>query len=283
MNRAMWYLILAVSLFAVMNAGVKFIPQIPASEVVVFRGLTSLVLCLFFIWKKQGRFIGKNKKILFARGFSGTIALFSLFTVIQKIPLAVASTLINLTPILTVFIAHIFLKEKANFKQWVFLILSFIGVILVRGGVEPVPWIWMSLGLVAAFFAAIAYTCVRILRTTEDPLVVILYFPLVTIPMVGPVMIYEWVTPTWQEWAVLLGIGLITQVAQYFMTLAYQMEKAAKIMVFNYTGLFWGVIFGYTLFDEPLTWGQVSGVLLVFFCLCGNYYVSLGKKSVQTQ
>ena len=145
----------------------------------------------------------------------------------------------------------------------------------MRGGVEPVPVQWILLGLFAAFMASCAYTCVRHLRLSEDPLVVILYFPLVTVPLIGPVATYEWMPPNgWHDWLWIAAIGVLTQMAQYFMTLAYQMEKAAKIMIFNYTGLFWGVFFGYVFFQETLTLQQVLGILIVFSCLCGNYIVS---------
>lgn len=274
MNTAVVYLILATSLFSVINVMVKYLAHLPASEVVVFRGFTSLVICLFFLWRKGGNFLGKNKWVLFLRGFFGTLALVAFFTCLQKIPLAVAMTLINLTPIFTVIISHFFLKERASLQQWVLLSVSFVGVFLVRGEVTPVPLVWMLLGLFAAFSASIAYTCVRHLRLTEDPLVVILYFPMVTLPLVGPVMVYQWQTPQGFEWLVLLMIGVLTQGAQYFMTLAYQMETAAKVMIFNYTGLFWGVILGYALFNETLSAMQVFGVLIVFLCLCGNYFVS---------
>lgn len=274
MNRAILYLVLATSLYSVINVGVKYLGHLPASQVVVFRAFISFLICSFFIWKKGGSFGGTNKKVLWLRGIFGTVALFSMFACLQKIPLAVSMTLINLSPIITVVIAHVVLKEKANLSQWIFLLLSFVGVFLVRGSVEPVPWVWMLLGLNAALFAAMAYTCVRHLRTTEDPLVVILYFTLVTVPFVGPVMAYQWVTPQGWEWLILIGIGVLTQGAQYFMTLAYQMETAAKVMIFNYAGLFWGVLLGWLIFNESLSLMQILGVLLVFGCLCGNYYFS---------
>lgn len=273
----MWYLVVATSVFSVINVVVKYLSHLPATEVVVFRAFTSLVICLFFIWRKGGDFAGKNKKVLLLRGIFGTSGLLCLFICLQNIPLAVAITLINLTPIFTVIIAHVFLKEKANGWQWVFLVASFVGVFLVRGQADPVAWPWILLGLFAALSAALAYTCVRYLRLSEDPLVVILYFPLVTVPIVGPVMIYQWQTPQGAEWLLLIGIGVLTQVAQYFMTLAYQMETAANVMIFNYAGLFWGVLLGWSLFDEVLGLAQIVGVVLVFLCLCGNYFASRGK------
>ncbi|MCB0377809.1 MAG: DMT family transporter [Bdellovibrionales bacterium] len=274
MAQSVMYLLISTTLFSLINVGVKWIDHLPASEIVVFRGSLSLLICYLLIKKKGIPLLGKNRKILFLRGFFGTLALFSLFICLQKIPLAVATTLINLSPILTVVISQIFLKEKAHPIQWGFLLLSFLGVYLARGGVEPVPMEWIVLGFFAALFAGAAYTCVRQLRLSEDPLVVIMYFPLVTIPMISPVMVYEWVTPKNWDWAVLVGIGLLTQVAQYFMTLAYQREKAAKIMVFNYAGLLWAVLWGWLFFHESLEPVQILGITIVLSCLLGNYFVS---------
>lgn len=292
MNRAMWYLIVATSLFSVINVGVKFLGHLPASEVVVFRAVANLALSLFFIWRKGLSFRGNNRRGLFLRGLMGTVSLMSFFYCIQNVPLAVATTLFSLVPIITVIIGHFYLKEKATFPQWCFFFLAFLGVILVRGGLDtiftdsaelqPVSWFWIGLGLLAACFAAITYTVVRELRLTDDPLLVMMYFPLVTIPLVSPVMIYQWQTPRGVEWLILLGIGTLTQAAQWFMTMAYQMEKASNVMIFNYTGLFWGALFGWTLFNEKLSSVQLLGILLVFICLCGNYYVSMRRKGVQT-
>jgi len=270
----MLYLLFATSLFSVINVGVKVL-NLPASEIVVFRGLVSLLICYGYIRRKGIPTFGSNRRVLFLRGLFGTMALFSLFFCLQKIPLAVAMTLINLTPILTVVIAHFVLKERATRFQWALLLVAFAAVLLIREGLEPVPLVWMGLGLFAAFSASLAYTCVRVLRLSEDPLVVILYFPLVTVPLIGPVAAWEWQTPVGFEWAILLGIGVLTQVAQYFMTLAYQLEKASKIMIFNYAGLFWGVLLGEWFFGEHLNGKQYLGIAIVFGCLCANYYVSL--------
>lgn len=276
MSRAVLYLLIATSLFSVINLGVKVLP-LPASEIVVFRAGISFLLCLWFLKRKKVPLAGKNKGVLFLRGLFGTLALFGIFLILQKIPLAIAMTLINLTPILTVVIAHFVLKEKASPIQWALLLLAFAAVPLIRGGLEPVPFIWILVGLLSALGASIAYTCVRVLRVSEDPLVVILYFPLVTLPLIGPVAASQWQTPVGHQWWLLLGIGLLTQMAQYFMTLAYQLEKASKIMIFNYTGLLWGIVFGELFFEEHLTRQQYLGIGIVFACLCINYYVSLKK------
>lgn len=277
-NQAVLYLFFATLLYSFINVGVKILSHLPTSEVVLYRASVSLVICAYFIWRKGGSFLGQNRKVLLLRGFFGTLALFSLFLCVQKIPLAVAVTLINLSPIFTVILAHLILKEKASPLQWLLLLFSFVGVYLVRGQTDPVPLVWMLLGVASAFFAGLAYTCVRVLRLSEDPLVVILYFPLVTIPLMGPLAAHQWILPQGWEWGILIAIGILTQIAQYLMTVAYQIETAARVMVFNYFGLFWGVILGWSLFDERLSVVQLLGVLLVFACLSANYFVSLYEK-----
>lgn len=274
MKQAVIYLALATFFYAVINSGVKLLAYIPASEVVVFRAAVTLIICLIFIHRKGLSPWGHNKKVLLWRGVFGTLALFSFFSCVQQVPLAVAMTLINLSPIFTVILAHVFLGEKATLPQWGLLILCFLGVFMVRGEVEPVPLFWMGVGLTSALFAAMAYTCVRVLRSSEDPLVVIFYFSVITVPAIGPVAAWQWHWPSLYELVILLGIGVLTQMAQYYMTVAYQLQAASRVMVFNYFGLFWGVLLGWLLFQETLTAVQITGVLLVFFCLCGNYYVS---------
>ena len=137
-------------------------------------------LFLFYLKKAP---LGNNIKVLFLRGFFGTIAAFSVY-MFAKSPAGGRDDFINLSPIFTVIIAHFYLKEKPTFSMGL-LIFSFVGVVMVRGDVQPVPDM-MLLGIGAALFGAMAYTCVRQLRTTEDPLVVILYFPLITVPLISP-------------------------------------------------------------------------------------------------
>ncbi len=282
MNQAILYLIIATSVFSIINVMVKMLEGIASSEIVFFRALISLFICLFFILRKGKSVWGTNKKILFLRGFFGTLSLFSFFMCLQNMPLALAMTLINFAPLFTVLIAHFILKEKAHGSQWFFLLGSLFGVYLIRGETDPVPILWILLGLFAALSAAAAYTCVRHLRTTEDPLVVIFYFPLVTLPTIGPIMLWQWQTPGINEWLLLIAIGVLTQVAQYYMTLAYQLETAAKVMVFNYAGLLWGALLGWAIFNEELSPIQILGLIVVFTCLWGQYLLkTLSKKGVR--
>ena len=70
--------------------------------------------------------------------------------------------------------------------------------------------------------------------------------------MVAPWTAFHFTLPTTNEWLVLLLIGTFTQVAQYFMTRAYQAESAANISNLNYLGILYASILGFAIFQETL-------------------------------
>eukprot|EP01036_Dinobryon_divergens_P007407 gene7407-9878_t len=70
--------------------------------------------------------------------------------------------------------------------------------------------------IVGALFSALAYVGVRSLANSEHPLVVVLYFPLVSLPISIPFVLMHPVFPTNVEWLMLLGVGLFSQFAQVF-------------------------------------------------------------------
>jgi drug/metabolite transporter (DMT)-like permease len=261
------YLLSATFFFTALNICVKYLPHIPSSQLVFFRGLISLVICYFALKKMKISVWGKQKKILILRGFFGTLSLLALFYGLQRMPIAMAMTLSNLAPLFTVMLAHFLLRERSHWLHGVCLFGAFLGVIFVKGADLNVPWSLALIGIGGAFSAACAYTCIRLLRHSDHALVIIFYFPMLSVPMTIVPMYKYWVTPTWQDWSLIFTIGLLTQWAQYFMTRAYQLEKAAKIMIYNYAAILWAFLVGYFIFDETLTSWQWVGFSLILFCL----------------
>ncbi len=267
LSPAVRYILIASLLFTVLNICVKYLPHIPATELVFFRGLVTFLISGGYLLKKKIPLLGNNRRVLLLRGFFGTVSLFALFFCLQRIPLAMASVLSNLAPLFTVLIAHLLLKERAQWMHAVLLAIAFAGVLLVKGWDPTVSWEMAGIGVVGAVAAACAYTSVRILRTTDHPMVVVFYFPFISIPMMIVPMWLEWVTPSARDALLILLIGVLTQAAQYFMTISYQLEKAAKIMVYNYAGVVWSIVFGAIVFREVFVDVQFLGVFLIFVAI----------------
>lgn len=257
------YIIASTIFFSLMNIGVKYLPHIPAYEIVFFRALVSLIVCYFLIRREGLRLWGNNKPVLILRGVAGTVALLMFFYTLQKMPLASAVTIQYLSPIFTIILATFIMKEKPRSIQWVFFLVSFSGVLMIKGFDARVTVPELAIGVTAAVFSGLAYNFIRKLKNTDHPLVVVFYFPLVTVPFVGSYTIARWVTPSAGDWLILIMIGLATTIAQIFMTRAYQLERASNVSNFNYLGSVYAIFLGIILFDESVTWLALAGIALI--------------------
>ena len=251
--------------FSLMHLCVKALPHIPVFELVFFRSIVSLVISYTTLKKKKIYPFGNNKKILFARGLFGVTALTLFFITLQNIPLAGAVTIQYLSPIFTAFFAIWILKEQVKNRQWFFFSLAFLGVLVLKGFdiSGTISYKYVGIGLVSACFSGLAYNCIRLLRKTEHPLVVVFYFPLVATPIMAVLSIFKWVTPQGIDWLYLLLLGVITQVAQIYMTKGIQSDRAGNIMTYKYIGVLFAFGYGYLFFGETYSFLSLLGILLL--------------------
>jgi drug/metabolite transporter (DMT)-like permease len=256
-------MLLAGIFFALMNVSVKFIPHIPAIEIILFRSVFSLIFS-YLVLKKQGVYVfGNNKQLLVLRGVVGSIGLISFFYTLQKIPLASAVTMQYLSPVFTSILGIFILKERVRPIQFLFFLISFSGVLVLQGFDTRVDMFYASIGILSALFSGMAYNVIRKLKNTEHPLVIIFYFPLVTLPVASIVSYFGWVQPEGWDWVLLLWIGICTQAAQYFMTVAYQNANVAKVSSLSYLGILYALIFGFYFFGETFPILSYLGMGLV--------------------
>lgn len=256
-------MLLATFLFSCMNVLVKFVSHIPAVEIVFFRCVVSLSMS-YVVLKSQGVYLwGNNHRLLIARGLSGAVALVLYFVLLQQIPLATAVTLQFLSPIVTAFLGVLLLGERVRRWQWLFFLISFGGMLVINGFDTRISTVHLLMGIVAAVGSGLAYTIIRKLSQREHPLVIVLYFPLVTMPIVGLYSAFHWVMPQGWDWAFLLGIGTFTQFAQYFMTKAYQAEEVSKVANLKYLSIIYALSFGFIFFDETFNVMTYAGMALV--------------------
>lgn len=270
--------------FATMNVFVKLVPNIPAVEVVLFRSAVSFILSLVILKSSGVNIWGKNKPILLARGAAGAVALVLYFATIQAIPLASAVTLQFLSPIFTSILGVFIVKEKVKPLQWLFFLIAFVGILMIKGFDDRITSWFLGIGVVAAALSGLAYNFIRKLNTSEHPLVIVFYFPLVTMPVTGVYSAFDWVPPVGWQWFFLIMIGVLTQVAQYFMTKSYQLEELSKVSSLQYLNIIYALLYGWLIFRESFNLMTYAGMLVVILGVVLNvwYKHSLTvKKSVE--
>jgi drug/metabolite transporter (DMT)-like permease len=273
-KKGVFYMLGSTLAFALMQICVKYLPHIPAHELILFRSIVSIVLSVAMLQKLGVPLLGNNKKVLLMRGIFGTTALLLFFYTLQNIPLASAVTLQYLSPIFTALFAAIFLKEKMQIKQWLYFGVSFAGVALIKGFDERISVIFMLTGICSAMFSGMAYTCIRQLKDTEHPVVVVLYFPLVAIPIMSVLSYLNWVTPQGTDWLYLLLMGLFTQIAQILMTKGIQSGVANKMISLKYVGTIYALAIGYLLFGESYGIMSLLGIAMVIAGVILNFRCS---------
>lgn len=263
-------MLLSAFAFSVMSALVKALgSRLPSIEIAFVRAVVTLAISLFQVKRAGLSIFGQGQRgWLVLRGVIGFVGLHSYFYAVTALPLADATVLHFLNPLLVALLAPLFLGERGRIADALGIVLGLVGVVLVArppalfgDAGEALPPLGIAAGLLGALAATGAYLVVRKLRS-EHPLVVVLQFPMLGVPLTLPLVLPIWIWPTPAEWALLLVMGLFTQLGQIQMTESLRHETAARATALSYAqiplSILWGLLF----------WGDVPAPLAVAGTLC---------------
>ncbi len=256
--------------FSLMTVCVKHISgRIPVSEIVFTRSLISLLITRLMLQRIGISPWGYHKRLLLIRGLLGTGALFCIFEAINNLPLASATIIQYTYPTFTAFAAWILIKEKVQSQIWLAVILGWAGVNLsVQSDLQGVERLHLGsypvlIAFSGAFLTALAYICVRKLSQSEHQLVIVHYFPLISIPITIPFMVLDFVIPQGLDWLWLVGVGILTQIGQILITKGLSQLPAARASAINYVQVIFAMAWGIIIFSEPIDTRIIIGALLV--------------------
>ena len=278
------YMLAATFFFAVMNALVKLLPHLPATEIAFLRSIVSLSMAYSLIRAQRVSLPGQRISALVLRGLFGSGSLILYFITLQHMPLASAVTIQYLSPIFTALLGMAMVGEHVQKVQWFLFAVSFAGVVIIQGFDQRVEPVYVAMGVGSALFAALAYNTIRQLKESEHPLVLTFYFPLVSLPVTLLLADHSWQMPAGWDWLVLLLIGITAQTAQYFMTRSYQTDELSKVASLKYLGILYAWCFGFFIFNEAFAAPAYVGMALVIVGVVLNIWVkhrSEGAGNVQ--
>ena len=268
-------LVLSSMAFSLMTVCVKHLGgRIPVTEIVMARSLVSIMLTGVGLRMAGVNPWGNKRGLLLARGLAGSLALLCFFQAVTSLPLASATVLQYTYPTFTAGAAWILLAEPLRRRIGLAVAVGWIGVVLViqpqwiGNGMASLALIPVLLGLAGALCTALAYVCVRRLSVTEHPLVIILYFPLVSIPISLPGVIQQGVVPSGLDWLWLLGVGVLTQLGQIWVTRGLSCLPAARATSLNYVQVVFAATWGWIWFHETVNVLTLFGAALVLMASC---------------
>ena len=258
--------------FSIMGLLVKIAGRrLGSMEIVLFRGLITLGLSWWALRRLGIAPWGTQRRLLVFRGTLGSIALICFFYSILHLPLGEATLIQNMNPVFATLLAALILKEHLRAPEIICLATSLLGVVLIAHpsvlfGAQgaPVNLVDIGIALMGALCSGTAYTLVRKMRTTEHPLVIVFYLPLLSVPISLPFALADWRWPNAWEWLLLLAVGLTTQLAQVNMTRGLQLERTARATTVGYLQVAFAVFWGAMVLGEiPDVWTLAGATTII--------------------
>ena len=233
-------------------------------EIVFIRQLMGITFMIPWLWRIGISAMRTSRMPLLTfralLSYLGMLASYYSYTLIQ---LADAVSLQFTTPLFTVILAIIFLKEVVGLHRWTALLVGFIGVaIIVRPGFTDIN-IGVPIAILAAVFYAGSNVANRALASTEATSVIMFYGFLLQIPMAAVPAVLTWVKPGWEHILPLLGFGIVAFGAQYCLTRSFAVADASLVEPVMFVRLPLVAIIGYFVFSQsPDVWTWVGAVVI---------------------
>ena len=254
--------LIAALLFAAMSVFVRWLGErYPVGQVVFFRSAFAIVpVVIIYAWRRElmaairiGRPFGH-----LGRGLTAVGAMFCNFSSLARLPVVDATAISFVSPLMTVALSAIFLKERVRIYRWSAVIAGFIGVLVMlaphldvdhsTAGTAAVAG--ATLGLIGAFFSACSTVQTRALTRSETTSSIVLYFSLICAIAGLCTLPFGWLAPSGQELVALVTIGVFGVLAHIFLTESYRLAEASLVAPFDYTSMLWALLLGYVVFNE---------------------------------
>lgn len=265
-NKGIILLLISALGFSIMAAFVKLSGELPTVQKTLFRNLVSAIIAFGFVLYYRERLFGKkeNQKLLLLRSVLGTIGIVLYFYSIDHLVLSDADMLNKLSPFLLIIFSSLFLKEKAQYYQLVAIIVAFVGVLFVikpQFVVDLIPYV---AGIAGAFFAAGAYTVLRVLGSREKFYTVVFYFSFFTTVTMIPFVWLTYEPMSTKQLIYLLLAGLFATLGQFGLTMAYKYAPAREISIFFYSTVVYSALFSMILFGQIPDLYSITGYIIIF-------------------
>ena len=242
-----FWLFMSVFAFTTMAALAKYLGNdFHAFQISFFRASFSLIVILPFLIK------AKVPLLQIARGVISAIGIMMGFYAIVNMPLADAQAIRFSSSLFVVPLAAIFLHERVGLKRTVAALIGFLGVIIMLN-----PSGNYNIAALSALGAAIAFAgaaiFVKVVSKYDQPITLMFYSNIVSIPIMIIPALLVWITPNLDQLILILLMAICASIAHNFFIRAYAIGEASVIAPIDYVRLLasaavdfliFGIIFG---------------------------------------
>lgn len=274
-GRAILCVMAAAATFALAAVAVKLLGgEVPVMQVILFRNLFAipplLALALWTAPRGQRRSVlaTRNPWSHAQRTVYGLMGMFGSFYGYMHLPLATVTALGFTMPLFLTALSVPLLGEKVGWRRASAVAVGFLGVLLLlrpgMGGGALHQGALLAVLAGAVGWAMAMITIRRMGEQGESGAAIVLWFAIGGAIVGAAAAIPGWVWPTPTQWALLAAVGLVSALAQLFMTAAYRSGETTLIAPFEYSGILWTMSFGMLIWGEmPQGWDFAGIAVLV--------------------
>lgn len=264
-RRGILWMLLTTLLFVSMDSLAKQLSQsYPVPQVVWARYVFHVLLLALYLrgrvpgMMRTGRLGLQLLRSVFLLGATGMF-----FTALSFIPLAEASAIMFVAPILVTALSLPLLDEHVGPRRWASVVVGFGGaLIIIRPGGEAMdPAALFALGAAGSY--AFYQITTRQLAHSDRPLTTLAYSALIGALASSVAVPFFWVAPDPAGWLAMVGLGLFGGIGHFALIKAFESAPAATVTPFGYAALLWATLFGFVIFgDLPDLWTVVGAAII---------------------
>ena len=258
----------AVVFFSVGDLLAKYLTRFyPIALIVWARFTFHLLLIVLALGPRYGLALVRTKRLgaQLVRGLLLVMGSVFFVSALKFMPLAEATAIAYLAPVLVTIMSVVFLGEKVEISRWVAVFCGFIGVLtIIRPGSSIFTWAAL-LPVANAMVFASYQILTRKLAGLESAYTSIFYAGLVGSVLSLLTLPGVWTMPqNLLHAGAFVSVGVLGGFGHLILIKAYEHAPASRLAPFSYSQLIWVAFIGYFVFgDFPDHWSLLGIAILV--------------------
>jgi drug/metabolite transporter (DMT)-like permease len=258
-------LLWALSFSSAMAFAKTLSPEIDSIVILFMRYFFGLIFFSPFVFQAGLKgFITSRPILHLTRVACVGLAMGCTYYAYRNLPLALATSIGMTGPLFTTILSMLLLKDSVSFPKWGFIILGYLGVLVMVRPHELAISVGVWVELLANLFAALSIICVKLLSRTESTLTILLYANTVTTFIAGLLALSMWKTPDTSDLITLIVIGGLGVFSQFCSVSALKFANPSYLAPFEYTRMCFAIPVGYLFFQEfPNLWTILGSLMII--------------------
>ena len=259
------WMLLTAACFVALDATAKLLLETyPLIQVVWARFVFHLIVLVLFLGGGLRRIVRSNAPgTQLLRSGLLLVTTFLFFAGVHLVPLAKASAIMFLSPILVTVLSIPLLGERVGPRRWFGVCAGFAGaMVIVRPTLESIEIAALFL-LAAALTNACYQITTRRLRVIDEPMTTLFYTAILGAVLLSFLVPFLWMTPSLADWGLMILMGGFGAVGHLCLIQAFRAAPASAVAPFAYSNLIWATLSGYLLFGNLPDFWTVVGALII--------------------